>query len=131
MNLSKELYRVRAAIASSTLANSANPKRQLSLVRRSLTSKTRRSVPSLAPRLASPVVDATLAPFLLTGCLVRLFESDGLYSFATPLAKSSSVTEGSSPRRSRNCDGVLFGEASLSPTLTAFCVPRLEVSRIS
>ena len=73
-------------------------------------------LPSLAPRLASPVVDATLAlvffdPVLAGGDDLR----GGLYSLATPLASMSSETVGSSPRISRNWEGVPFGEASLSP----------------
>jgi hypothetical protein len=86
VNFSKELYRTSAACASystageqehpvimevcnvtSTVANSANPYRQLSLVRLSRTSRTRRMEPSFAPRFVSPVVEATLNPFFAAG----------------------------------------------------------------
>lgn len=102
----------------STVANSAKPNLQLSLLRRSLTSRTRRRVPSLAPRLASPVVEATLALFLGFDVCGLTKVDDGLNNFATPFAKSSSVTLDSNPRRRRNCEGALSGDASLSPVLT-------------
>lgn len=41
-------------------------------------------------------------------------------SFATPLTNNSSVTDGSSPRKSKNWDGMLSGDASLSPVLDSF-----------
>ena len=73
-------------------------------------------LPSLAPRFASPVVDATLALFFFdevaAGGDERLL---GLYNLATPLARRSSDTVGSRLRMSRNCEGAPFGEASLSP----------------
>lgn len=135
VNFSKELYLVKAACAScfpvsresimgyqaengtSTVANSAKPYRQLSLVLRSLTSRTRRIEPSRAPRLESPVVEAILAPFFWLEDAPWEVVLGGLYSFATPFANSSSVTEVSRPLNKRNCDGWFSGAVSLSPVL--------------
>ena len=116
----KELNLTSAACASSIDAYSANPYRQLSLLLRSRTRRILRRVPSLAPRFASPVVDATLAPFFAGVSSRWLVDEIGLFSFETPLTSSSSDTEGSKPRNKRNCEGWLSGEASLSPVLAAF-----------
>lgn len=116
MNRSKELYRVSAAWASSMVAYSANPYLQLSFVFRSRTNSTRRKVFSLAPKLESPVVDATL-PFFADCWADCEADPEGLLSLAAPFAKSSSVTESSRPRKRRNCEGTLSGAASLSPIL--------------
>ena len=98
------------------VANSAKPYRQLSLFRLSRTSKILLRLPSLAPRFASPVVDATLELFFFGAVAVGGDERrPGLYNLATPLASRSSVTVGSRFRIRRNCEGVPFGEASLSP----------------
>ena len=104
----------------STVAYSAKPKRQLSLLRRSRTRKTRRKVPSLAPRFPSPVVEATFAPFFVLAWISVVLFAVGLNSFETPLASSSSETDGSRPRSNMNCEGTSSGDASLSPTLAAF-----------
>lgn len=98
------------------MPNSAKPYLQLSLLLLSLTNSTLRILPSFAPRFASPVVEATFAPDFLEVPIAGGEDPPlGLYSLATPFASRSSVTVGSRPRKSRNCEGVASGEASLSP----------------
>lgn len=117
------------------MANSANPYRQLSLVFLSRIKSTRRRLPSLAPRLASPVVDATFElPFLEIDAAGGDDRREGLYNLATPFASRSSLTVGSRPRKSKNWEGVPFGEASLSPLFIVGCcftmgaLPKVDIS---
>ena len=98
----------------STVLNSAKPKRELVPVMRSFMSSTRWRLPLVAPMLESTVVDCTLdLPPLELVWFAGASSGSGLYSFLTPPASNLSFTWGSSLRNRRNWEGV--AETSLSP----------------
>lgn len=81
------------------------------------------------------MVDATFElPFLEIDAAGGDDRREGLYSLATPFASRSSLTVGSRPRKSKNWEGVPFGEASLSPLFIVGCcfttgaLPKVDIS---